>query len=51
MRYMLMMNVPRAAERTTSIPERNYLTGKAARLTADQRRKNPIPTAVPRVHP
>ncbi|MGQ0646328.1 MAG: RNA polymerase sigma factor [Gemmatimonadaceae bacterium] len=26
-----------AAERTTSIPERNYLIGKAARLTADQR--------------
>jgi RNA polymerase sigma factor (sigma-70 family) len=40
-----------AAERTTSIPERNYLTTKAARLTAEQRGENPIPTAVPRVHP
>jgi predicted RNA polymerase sigma factor len=40
-----------AAERTTSIPERNYLTTKAARLTAEQRGRNPIPTAVPRVHP
>jgi RNA polymerase sigma factor (sigma-70 family) len=29
-----------AAERTTSIPERNYLTTKAARLTAEQRRKD-----------
>lgn len=40
-----------AADRTTSIPERNYLTTKAARLTAEQRGRNPIPTAVPRVHP
>jgi RNA polymerase sigma factor (sigma-70 family) len=30
-----------AAERTTSIPERNYLTTKAARLTAAQRVKDP----------
>lgn len=30
-----------AAERTTSIPERNYLTSKAARLTAEQRGKDP----------
>jgi len=28
-----------AAERTTSIPERNYLTAKAARLAAEQRRE------------
>ncbi|MGH7526024.1 MAG: RNA polymerase sigma factor, partial [Gemmatimonadales bacterium] len=30
-----------AAGRTTSVPERNYLTAKAARLTAEQRRKDP----------
>jgi len=30
-----------AAERTTNIPERNYLTAKAARLTAEQRRPDP----------
>jgi predicted RNA polymerase sigma factor len=30
-----------AAERTTSIPERNYLTTKAARLSAEQRSKDP----------
>ncbi|MGH2405388.1 MAG: RNA polymerase sigma factor [bacterium] len=29
-----------AAERTTSIPERNYLTTKAARLATEQRRKD-----------
>jgi predicted RNA polymerase sigma factor len=36
-----------AAERTTSIPERNYLLTKAARLTAEQsgasRARPPIP--------
>ncbi|MBI4503207.1 MAG: sigma-70 family RNA polymerase sigma factor [Gemmatimonadetes bacterium] len=30
-----------AAERTASIPERNYLTTKAARLTTEQRGKDP----------
>lgn len=29
-----------AAERTASIPERNYLTAKAARLSADRRRES-----------
>ena len=33
-----------AAERTTSIPERNYLTTKAARLAAEQRKVS-APTA------
>jgi hypothetical protein len=31
-----IMHYRAAAERTTSIPERNYLTAKAARLNAEQ---------------
>jgi RNA polymerase sigma factor (sigma-70 family) len=34
-----------AAERTASIPERNYLTARAARLTAAQRPKDPARSA------
>jgi len=33
-----------AAERTTSIPERNYLIAKAARLTPEQRPRDPTAT-------